>query len=231
MSREDVRQDPYCQSRGNRAAGAAGLQGAGHCHGRRPLDGRRRRYACTFGGRKRLHWAAAGKGQLSQHSCFACRLWDHWRGCRASGLWFSFRECAFCRNFGRAQCAFHRASPRAHSTHGRQDRGQARRQGTWHSSRSGLRRRRRPGFRSRGSTSGARGRLSPNAQSRGGWWRPRHARGYRRDRVALGAGVGAGRGKIGFRRRHALSRKISEAAAPHRNPSSRRRQGRRYPSR
>ena len=52
-----------------------------------------------------------------------------------------------------------------------------------------------------------------------------------RERACVGARHGARRVEGRVRRRHALSGEISRAAAPHRNPGSRRRQGPRHPSR
>ena len=138
----DVRQNPHRQPRRDRAPGAARLPGARHPDGRGALDRRRRRHACAARRRERLHRPAAGEGQLSQHPGAARRLRDHRRRRRASGLRLSLGERPLCRNPRRAQHPFHRPEGRAHPPDGRQDRGQAHRQGARHPLRAGLRRRR-----------------------------------------------------------------------------------------
>ena len=70
-----------------------------------------------------------------------------------------------------------------------------------------------------------------HAQGRRRRRRPRHEGRARRERDGDGARHGAGRVQGGVRRRHALSGTISRAAAPHRDPGARRRQGPRHPSR
>ena len=126
------------------------------------------------------------KRQLSQHSGAACGMRDHRRRRRASGLRLSLRERALCRNSRRAQCAFHRPAPGAHPPDGRQDRGQARRQATRHSDRPRLRRRRR--LRRGGVPTGARRRLSADAQGLRRRRRARHEGRARRERARFGAG-------------------------------------------
>ncbi len=59
------------------------------------------------------------------------------------GYGFLSENARFAEILGRAQRAFHRPAARAHPPDGRQDRGQARRQGTRHSGGAGLRRRHR----------------------------------------------------------------------------------------
>ena len=61
-------EDPHRQSRRDRAAHPARLQGARHRDGRGPFDRRRRRHACAARRRERVHRSAAGAGQLSEHS-------------------------------------------------------------------------------------------------------------------------------------------------------------------
>ena len=107
-----VRQDPDRQSRRDRAARPARLQGARHRHRRGAFDGRRRRHACAAGRRERLHRPAAGQGQLSQHPGAARGLRDHRRRRGASRLRLSVRKRPLRRDPRRAQSAFHRsASP------------------------------------------------------------------------------------------------------------------------
>ena len=94
---------------------------------------------------------------------------------------------------------------------------------------AGLRRRHRR--RRRGAPIGPRHRLSGHGQGRGRRRRTRHEGGPHRGRTCYGARHRARGGESRVRRRHDLSGKISRAAAPHRNPGSRRRQGPRHPSR
>ena len=83
----------------------------------------------------------------------------------------------------------------------------------------------------RGARARARHRLSGADQGVRRRRRARHEGRARGGRSRHCARDRAQRSQGGVRRRHGLSRKISAAAAPHRNPGARRRQGPRHPSR
>ena len=124
------------------------------------------RHACQAGRRERVHRSAAGTRQLPQHPRPSLGVRDHRRRRHPPRLRLSVRERPLRRDPAGPQHHVHWAQARAHPDDGRQDRGQAHRQGARHPVRARLGRR-RVGRRPRPQSVAAEHRL-PRAHQGGG---------------------------------------------------------------
>ena len=217
----NVRQNPDRQSRRDRLARPARLQGARHRHRGRAFDRRRRRDACPPCRRKRLHRPAAARNSyLNIRRCSPPARSPAPSG--APGLRLPVRERRFAEISKEHNIAF--IGPRRRQIRLMGDKIEAKRTARRWASRW-CRAPTADRFRRGGPKRSPRDRLPGPDQGGGGRRRPRHEGRAIGRRIGHGTRDRARRGAGRVRRRSVYIEKYL-GAAPHRDPGARRRRGR-----